>query len=270
MPASSCHIPSCTPSDSAQVATASTIRRSVRRSAPSSRSSADPSHSGVGAGKAVEAARPRPPVQRPAQDEVVVGPVDRQLDGAHSSRLTGRRSSATRSAKAAATEAVQGPGASRRRPSTRCWAWTSRVDDVRNTSSADASSAIDMRSSVTSAHSRTSSRVIPARQPDVRGGVRTTPSWTTKMFEPVPSQRSPAVLAKIASLAPLVLGPAERDHVLGVRRGLEPSDRRVLVAAPRHGDARRRWPARRRGDRRPRTPSARPGPVPNRAVRGHR
>jgi hypothetical protein len=48
----------------------------------------------------------------------------------------------------------------------------------------------------------TSARVTPASAPDSRVGVTSSPSYTQKMFEPVPSQRSPTVFAKIASLPP--------------------------------------------------------------------
>ena len=67
-----------------------------------------------------------------------------------------------------------------------------------------------MASSTTSiptsrANSMASSRVMPARHPLSSGGVRTTPSATAKMLLPVPSQSSPRVLAKIASVPPFSL-----------------------------------------------------------------
>src|SRR4051794_31362588 len=81
-------------------------------------------------------------------------------------------------------------------------ACTSRVVEVKNTSSASANSSIVMSRSCTSYHSITSSRVTPAKQPADSGGVTTVPSKTQKTLVPVPSHRLPAVLAKIASLAP--------------------------------------------------------------------
>ncbi len=59
-----------------------------------------------------------------------------------------------------------------------------------------------------SARSRISARVTPRRQPDISGGVRSTPPVTTNTLVPVPSHRSPRVLAKIASPAPASLATA--------------------------------------------------------------
>jgi len=56
--------------------------------------------------------------------------------------------------------------------------------------------------SASRAHSRTSSRVTPARHPESSGGVRTSPSASTNTLEKLPSHSSPRVLAKIASSAP--------------------------------------------------------------------
>ena len=52
---------------------------------------------------------------------------------------------------------------------------------------------------------------------------------------PVPSQRCPARLAKIASVAPRSVALGQGDDVLGVRRRLEAGERAALVARPRHG-----------------------------------
>ncbi len=43
---------------------------------------------------------------------------------------------------------------------------------------------------------------MPARQPELSGGVSRRPPRTTKTLEPVPSQSMPPVLASSASLAP--------------------------------------------------------------------
>ena len=73
---------------------------------------------------------------------------------------------------------------------------------MRNTSSAvSASSGVTLRSSI-SCHSSNSSRVMPASGPALSGGVTIWSPKTKKMLVPVPSQTSPAVLRKIASLAP--------------------------------------------------------------------
>ena len=90
------------------------------------------------------------------------------------------------------------------RRSTGC---TERIELVMKTSSAVARSAMGTCSSRTSmpasrAHSMTRPRVTPASGPRSRPGVRSTPSVTTKVLEPVPSQRSPSLVAKSVSVAP--------------------------------------------------------------------
>ena len=79
---------------------------------------------------------------------------------------------------------------------------TSRVDDVRNASVVVCRISIGTSSSSTAIDSTTSARVTPARHPLLSGGVTSRPSYSTKMFVPVPSHRLPIVLAKIASDAP--------------------------------------------------------------------
>src|SRR6266545_1073177 len=114
----------------------------------------------------------------------------------------GSTSSAERSAKTFMTAAVTAPGATRSRSSTLCTGCTSRVVDVRNTSSASASRISGTSRSTPPNQASTSARVTPASAPDSSVGVTSSPSYTQKMFEPVPSHRCPIVLAKIASLPP--------------------------------------------------------------------
>ena len=102
-----------------------------------------------------------------------------------------------------------------------------------------------------SASSSTSARVTPSRHPALSGGVTSVPASTRKTFEPVASQRSPRVFAKIASPAPCSWAWARARHVLGVRDGLQSRGRAALVARPRHGDdvgGRRPGRERARGD----------------------
>ena len=85
--------------------------------------------------------------------------------------------------------------------------WIDRMELVMNSSSAVARSAMGTCSSRTSmpaarAHSITRPRVTPASGPRSRPGVRTTPSVTTKVLEPVPSHRSPSLVANRHSVAP--------------------------------------------------------------------
>ena len=132
----------------------------------------------------------------------------------------------------------------------RCTPWMSRVDDVRNTSSASSSAVIGRSRSSAPVHSSTSARVTPARQPEHSGGVASSPSSTTKTLDPVPSQRRPAVFTSTASVRAARLGVGERDHVVGVRRRLQPGGRGALVAGPGHDDhLRRRRPGGHRGHR---------------------
>ena len=101
-------------------------------------------------------------------------------------------------------------------------ATTSRVLDVRNASSARPSaSSGSVRSSTgtPSCRRRARGRAPGSRRgdsPTAAGGVHTTPSTTRNTFEPVASQSSPRVLAKIASVAPPALRVGERADVLGV------------------------------------------------------
>src|SRR5690349_12183363 len=99
------------------------------------------------------------------------------------------------------------PGAGSARPSTVAIGWTSRTVDDRNASSARARSSSDNADSrIVMPHSRptesSNARVTPNRQPESAGGVVTTPSRTTKTFEPVASHSSPRVLQNNASCAP--------------------------------------------------------------------
>ena len=71
-----------------------------------------------------------------------------------------------------------------------------------NTSSQVSNTSAGSDSCCTSPHSHTSSRVIPARQPDSTGGVIARPSTTTNTLLPVPSHGSPTRLANSASEHP--------------------------------------------------------------------
>ncbi len=56
--------------------------------------------------------------------------------------------------------------------------------------------------------SSTSSRVIPARQPDSSEGVSSRPPSATNTLVPVPSHSRPRVLGRIASVAPTLRASA--------------------------------------------------------------
>jgi hypothetical protein len=111
--------------------------------------------------------------------------------------------SAARIANTSAAFLVTGPGAADSAwPSTQRIACTSLVVPVRNASSASASADSGTSYSDAPAHSMTRALVTPARHPADSGGVMSRPSETMNTFVPVPSQRFPAVFAKIASLPP--------------------------------------------------------------------
>src|ERR1700726_1323448 len=115
----------------------------------------------------------------------------------------GSGDSAARIANTSAAFLVTGPGAAgSATASTLRIGWTSLVVPLRNASSASASAESGTSSSAAPDHSITSARVTPARHPADSGGGTHPPPGTTNTFVPVPSHRSPAVFAKIASLPP--------------------------------------------------------------------
>ena len=130
----------------------------------------------------------------PATSCTSAPPTDRSRCGAPSvGPDQGSRSRAMSAAKAAAASTVQGPGqVGKATPSTRRMGCTSRRGRRQEGlvgGGQRARGAGLISSTATTSH--TSSRVIPARQPDDSGGVHRPPSTTTKTLLPVPFAQRP-------------------------------------------------------------------------------
>src|ERR1035437_961418 len=130
---------------------------------------------------------------------------------------------------AAATPAVTGPGASNVRSSIAETAWTSRVVDAMNTSSAAVISSSVQERSTALACSITIRRVIEARMCSSSGGVSTAPSLTQKTELVGASSPRPCGVTSRASSNPCSRASLDASMFAAYDNDLTPSSRRVGV-----------------------------------------